>query len=124
MIGFDNDDLREVTIHLWAGFSRGGTGSELAPHGDLLDLGAIGLADDDALIPMPLLERGLLLGEMGSAPVLVAPRDPALQGEGMVREGVETLRAGWSPDPETSETLPLKQLLALHQKHPERQLRR
>jgi dihydroorotase len=112
-----------VTIHLWAGFSRGGNGSELASHGDLLDLGAIGLADDDALIPMPLLERGLLLGEMGSAPVLVAPRDPALQGDGMVREGVETLRAGWSPDPETSETLPLRQLLALHQRHPERQLR-
>jgi len=26
-----------------------------------------------------LLERGLLLGEMGGCPVLVAPRDPALQ---------------------------------------------
>ena len=123
LIGFRDHDPREVTIHLWAGFSRGGSGSELASHGDLLDLGAIGLADDDALIPLPLLERGLLLGEMGSAPVLVAPRDPALQGDGMVREGVETLRAGWSPDPETSETLPLRQLLALHQRHPERQLR-
>ena len=73
LIGFDNHDPREVTIHLWAGFSRGGTGSELASHGDLLDLGAIGLADDDALIPMPLLERGLLLGEMGSAPWCWSP---------------------------------------------------
>jgi len=55
--------------------------------------------------------------------VLVAPRDPALQGEGLVREGVETLRAGWPADPTTSETLPPSQLLLLHQRHPERQLR-
>ena len=33
-------------------------------------------------------------------------RDPVLQGEGLVREGVETLRAGWPADPITSETLP------------------
>ena len=75
------------------------------------------------MVPTALLERGLLLGEMGGCPVLVAPRDPALQGEGLVREGVETLRAGWPADPLTSETLPLSQLLLLHQRHPERQLR-
>jgi dihydroorotase len=75
------------------------------------------------MVPTPLLERGLLLGEMGGCPVLVAPRDPDLQAEGLVREGVETLRAGWPADPITSETLPLSQLLMLHQRHPERQLR-
>ena len=75
------------------------------------------------MVPTPLLEQGLLLGEMGGCPVLVAPRDPALQGEGLVREGVETLRAGWPADPITSETVPLSQLLLLHQRHPERQLR-
>ena len=95
----------------------------MAPHGDLLEHGAIGLADDDALISPQLLEQGLVLGEMGSCPVLVAPRDPGLQGAGMVREGVETLRAGWPPDPMSSEILPISQLLALHQRHPDRQLR-
>jgi dihydroorotase len=89
----------------------------------LLEHGAIGLADDDALISPQLLEQGLVLGEMGSCPVLVAPRDPVLQGAGMVREGVETLRAGWPPDPISSEILPISQLLTLHQRHPDRQLR-
>jgi dihydroorotase len=105
------------------GSARAGTSERLAPHGDLLEHGAIGLADDDALISPQLLEQGLVLGEMGSCPVLVAPRDPGLQGSGMVREGVETLRAGWPPDPMSSEILPISQLLALHQRHPDRQLR-
>ena len=119
----DQDSTATVRLHLWGGFSRGGKAEELAPHGDLLEHGAIGLAEDDAMVPIPLLDRGLMLGEMGECPVLVAPRDPALQGEGLVREGVETLRAGWPADPITSETLPLIQLLLLHQRHPERQLR-
>ena len=112
-----------MQVHLWGGFSRGGDGRELAPHGDLLEHGAIGLADDDALVSVPLLERGLVLGEMGSCPVLVAPRDQDLQGDGLMRHGVETLRAGWTGDPLSSETQPMSALLTLHQRHPERQLR-
>ena len=115
-----NDGVR---IHLWGGFSLNGDGTDLAPHADLLEAGAIGLADDDAVIPIPLLEQGLLLGEMSGAPILIAPRDPSLQGDGLVREGVETLRAGWNPDPTSSEVLPLSALLALHEHHPQRQLR-
>ena len=117
------DEAGIVRFHLWGSFSQNGEGKELSPHGDLIEHGAIGLADDTAMVPSALLERGLLLGEMGSCPVLVAPRDPSLQGEGLVREGVETLRAGWPADPVSSETLPMSQLLTLHQRHPERQLR-
>ncbi|WP_038557344.1 dihydroorotase [Synechococcus sp. KORDI-52] len=119
----DQDPTATVRLHLWGSFSRSGKAGELAPHGDLLEHGAIGLADDNAMVPAALLQQGLLLGEMGGCPVLVAPRDPALQGEGLVREGVETLRAGWPADPITSETVPLSQLLLLHQCHPDRQLR-
>ena len=122
LIGLQNADPSSVHLPLWGGFSLNGKGDELAPHGDLLEHGAIGLADDDAVVPLPLLERGLLLGEMGSCPVLIAPRDPNLQGDGLAREGVQTLRAGWAPDPLISELLPLQQLLALQQRHPDRQL--
>ena len=102
---------------------HGRPGEHLSCHGDLLDHGAIGLADDDAMVPQALLERGLLLAEMQSAPVLLAPRDPDLQADGLAREGVETLRAGWAPDPASSELLPLTQLLALQRQHPQRNLR-
>ena len=52
------DEPSRLTIHLWGSFSTAGQGS-ISPLGDLLDHGAIGLADDDAMVPQALLERGL-----------------------------------------------------------------
>ena len=111
-----------LQLLLWGAFSRGGAGQELAPHGDLLEAGAIGLAEGPACPPLPLLERGLSLAEMATAPVLLAPRDPALSQQGFVREGVDALRAGWPADPALSETLPLQNLLTLAARHPQRRL--
>jgi dihydroorotase len=119
--GFQRPELG-VRLHLWGGFSCGGRGEQFSAHGDLLEHGAIGLADDAHCPPIPLLQRALVLGDMGTAPLLLAPRDRQIQGDGMVREGVETLRAGWPPDPIASETLPLGQLLELQRQHPERRL--
>lgn len=106
-------------LKFWGSFSRRGLGEELAPHAEQLAAGAIGLANDDHLPPLPLLERGWRLAEMDSRPVLVAPRDPALCQQGFVREGVEALRAGWPQDPVLSETLPLQSLLALAEALPQ-----
>ena len=113
----------EVLIHLWGGFSLDGEGIALSKHAELLRNGAIGLADDDFMPPIELLKQGFLLGEMGKSPILVAPRDISLQAGGMSRQSVDTLRAGWPPDPIESETLPLTQLLELHKKYPEISLR-
>jgi dihydroorotase len=97
----------------WGGFSLDGRDQELAPHAELLAAGAVGLAGGDSLPPLALLERGLRLNDMDDQPVLLAPREGALCGNGFVRERVEALRAGWPVDPVTSETLPLQTLLAL-----------
>ena len=109
---------REVLIHLWAGFSMGGEGIALSKHNELLQYGAIGLADDDFIPPIEILKQGFLLGEMKESPVLIAARDKSLQAGGMSRQSVETLRAGWPPDPVESEILPLSQLLELHKQYP------
>ncbi|MFM7315018.1 MAG: hypothetical protein ACKO0M_17980 [Cyanobium sp.] len=111
-----------LRLLLWGSLSRGGAGQELAPHAELLAAGAVGLAEGPATPPLPLLERALALGEMGDAPLLLAPRDRALSQQGFVREGVETLRAGWPADPPISETLPLQALLTLQALHPSRRL--
>jgi dihydroorotase len=119
-------DLRwpePLRLRLWGSFSRDGADEELAPHGDMLEAGAVGLAGDDSLPPIGLLERGLCLAEMGPAPVLLAPRDRTLAARGFVRERVEALRAGWPPDPVLSETLPLQSLLTLAATVPQVQLR-
>tara|TARA_B100000965_G_scaffold166071_1_gene138406 strand:+ start:1199 stop:2455 length:1257 start_codon:yes stop_codon:yes gene_type:complete len=113
----------EVSLHLWGGFSLGGKGLSLSKHSELLRNGAIGLADDDSMPPIEILKQGFSLGEMKGAPVLIAPRDKTLQAGGMSRQSVETLRAGWPPDPIESESLPLVQLLGLHKQYPEIALR-
>ena len=113
----------EVLIHLWGGFSLNGKGIALAKHAELLKNGAIGLADDDFMPPIELLRHGFSIGEMKELPVLIAPRDKSLQAEGMSRQSVETLRAGWPPDPIESEILPLTQILELHKQYPEIALR-
>ena len=108
-----------LQLLLWGSFSLSGAGHELAPHGDQLASGALGLADGPQRPSLPLLERGLSLAEMDQAPVLLAPRDRSLAQEGFVREGVEALRAGWPMDPSTSETFPLRTLLDLAARYPE-----
>lgn len=120
--GFENHQS-DVVIALWGSFSRNGEQNELASHADLLQHGAVGLAEDESLLPISLLKRGLVLGEMKAAPLLLAPKNEEIQGAGIVREGVETLRAGWPPDPEASETFPLEQLLELNRQHPEASIR-
>ena len=102
-----------MRLRLWGSFSLEGSDQDLAGHADQLAAGAVGLAGGDEHPPLSLLERGLALGEMGDAPVLVAPRQASLCANGFVREGVEALRAGWPPDPMVSETLPLASLLAM-----------
>jgi dihydroorotase len=104
------DPLR---LLLWGSFSVDGADQRLAPHGDQLAAGALGLAGGENCPPLALLERGLSLAEQAEAPLLLAPRDASLVGAGFVREGVEALRAGWPMDPSLSEQLPLQTLLSL-----------
>lgn len=111
-----------LRLVLWGSFSLEGADAELAPHRDQLAAGAIGVAAGEQAPPLPLLERGLLLGELVNRPVLVPPRSAALCAGGFVREAVETLRAGWPPDPVLSEILPLQSLLALAAARPESRL--
>lgn len=107
-----------LRLHLWGALCRDGGDDTLAPHGDLLQAGAIGLAHGTDLPPLPLLERALLAGEAGDCPWLLAPRQSNLAQGGFVREGVETLRLGWPADPAVSETMPLRLLLALAERLP------
>ncbi len=113
----------EVLIHMWGGFSLKGKGIALSKHADLLQNGAIGLADDDFTPPIDLLKKGFLLREMNESPVLIAPRDKSLQAGGFSRQSVDTLRAGWPPDPIESEIIPLIKILELHKQYPKIALR-
>lgn len=107
-----------LQLKLWGALCRDGGDETLAPHGDLLQAGALGLAHGTDLPPLPLLERALLAGEAEQCPWLLAPRQGSLCQGGFVRDGVETLRLGWPADPAVSETMPLRLLLALAERLP------
>ncbi|MCT0225143.1 dihydroorotase [Synechococcus sp. CS-1328] len=111
-----------LRLRLWGSLSLKGADQDLAAHADQLAAGALGLAGDDHLPPLPLLESSLRLAEMAERPVLLAPRETPLTRQGFVRERVEALRAGWPLDPVVSETLPLQTLLALGDAHPSARL--
>ena len=49
-----------VSIHLWGSFSKKGKGVQLAPHAELINNGAIGIAGDNSIIPIQLLKKGLI----------------------------------------------------------------
>ena len=89
---------------------------------DLHQAGAVGFCDGESIPPLALLERVLLLGDADDLPLLVAPRDPSLAQSGLVREGVDTLRLGWPPEPLASELMPLQSLLALARRAPQLRL--
>ena len=122
LLGF-LDSKSNVSIHLWGSFSLDGEGLELSAHGELIDYGAIGLSDDSYILPTELLQKGFSLGEIKNSPVLLSPRDKYIQANGIVREGINALRAGWAPDPLTSETIPLSILLELQRQYPETNIR-
>ncbi|MEA5424080.1 dihydroorotase [Synechococcus sp. CCY9202] len=111
-----------LRLRLWGSLSLKGADQDLAPHADQLATGALGLAGDDHLPPLALLESSFRLAEMAERPVLLAPREAQLTRQGFVRERVEGLRAGWPLDPVVSETLPLQTLLALGEAHPSARL--
>ena len=122
LTGFNNSNS-DVLIHLWGSISKNGKGVELSPYAEMLQHGAIGLAEDDAMLPISLLKHVLTLNDKSQHPILLAPRDVDIQEDGIVREGIEALRGGWLPDPLASETLPLSQLIELHRQYPKISLR-
>ena len=111
-----------MQLLLWGAISSAGSGTHLAPLADLHQAGALGFCDGESIPPLALLERVLLLGDADGVPLLVAPRDPALAQSGLVREGVDTLRLGWAPEPLVSEVMPLQSLLALASRAPQLRL--
>ena len=111
-----------LQLLLWGAISSAGAGNHLAPLADLQQAGAVGFCDGESIPPLALLERVLLLGDADDLPLLVAPRDPSLAQSGLVREGVDTLRLGWPPEPLASELMPLQSLLALASRAPQLRL--
>ena len=104
----------QLKVNFWGSVTRGGEGKQMT---DLLELGlagVVGFTDNSLpLRPLALVRRVLeYLKPLGRTLALTA-LDPGLQGHGVMREGIESIRLGLSGIPVYAETAPLAALLQL-----------
>jgi dihydroorotase len=98
-------------LYHWGALTVGAAGKQMAELDELAEAGVVGFADGQPL-PSPLLTRRLLeyaypLGK----PIALWCCDRDLAGNGVVREGVESLRLGLPGNPAIAETSALAALL-------------
>lgn len=100
----------------WAALTAAAPGeqmTELVTLSALRSLSLAGFASDRPLANPVLLRRLLEYAQPLNCPIALWPRDLALAGNGVAREGALSLMAGLSGDPAASETVALAGLLEL-----------
>ncbi len=78
----------------WATLTLGGAGKQLAELAELAEAGALGFTDGAPLVNSALLRRLLEYAQPLQKPIALWPCDPQLVGDGVAREGVQSLRLG------------------------------
>ncbi|MDY7014430.1 MAG: dihydroorotase, partial [Cyanobacteriota bacterium] len=108
--------LRAIPIpHLyaWGAISQNLEGQQMTELVELSNSGAIGFSDGYPLQDLGLLRRFLEYAAPLKKPIALVAVDRHLKGNGVVREGKLSVRAGLSGDPAASETTAIASLLEL-----------
>jgi len=95
----------------WGALTLNIKGEQMTELAELVQSGIAGFADGQPIQNMTLLRRLLEYGEDLGQPVALWCCDRALSGNGVVREGQESLRLGLPGSPDYAETAPLAALL-------------
>lgn len=91
-------------IQSWGALTVGAKGDQMVELMELAEAGVIGFADGLPLTNRTLLRRVLEYGQPLELPIALYCCDRDLAGNGVVREGTESLRLGLPGNPEISET--------------------
>ncbi len=97
-------------VHCWGALTLGVKGDQMTELAELAEAGIVGFADGKPL-PSALLRRILEYGQSLNKPMALWCCDRGLEGNGVVREGSESMRLGLPGNPAMSETAPLAALL-------------
>jgi dihydroorotase len=104
-------DQPRPQIQHWGALTLGTAAQQMAELAELADGGVTGFADGKPLSSLALVRRLLEYAQPLNKPVGLWCCNPDLTGNGVVREGVESVRLGLPGSPAFSETAPLAALL-------------
>lgn len=98
-------------LQCWGALTVGAAGQQMVELAELAESGIVGFADGRPLQNSMLLRRLLEYGQTLNQPIALWCCDRELAGNGVVREGEESLRLGLPGNPAMAETAPLAALL-------------
>lgn len=95
----------------WSAITLGAQGKQLVEFAELSEAGAIGFTDAQPLTNPALVRRLLEYTQPLNKPIALWPCDRQLTGEGVAREGLDSLRLGLAGASPIAETYPLAALI-------------
>ncbi|MBD1863300.1 MULTISPECIES: dihydroorotase [Trichocoleus] len=102
-----------VQVRAWGALTLGVQGQQMTELAELGAAGVVGFADGRALSSYGLLRRLLEYLQPLQKPVALWPCDPKLTGNGVMREGPESIRFGLPGSPAIAETTAIAALFEL-----------
>lgn len=102
-------------FHFWGALTLGAQGQQLSEWGELQRAGVVGFTDGRPLTNLVLLRRALEYMAPLKKTLALVPADLNLRGQGVMREGPDSLRLGLAGDPASSEATAIAQIVALSQ---------
>ncbi|MDY6782443.1 MAG: dihydroorotase [Cyanobacteriota bacterium] len=112
---WQQQQLRASTPHFyaWGAISQNLEGKQMTELAELAQRGAIGFADGYPLQNWGLLRRFLEYAAPLKKPIALVATNKQLKGNGIMREGQLSVRAGLAGDPAVSETAAIASLLEI-----------
>ncbi|NER46740.1 MAG: dihydroorotase [Symploca sp. SIO1A3] len=103
--------LSPPLLNYWGALTQGIEGQKMTELSELAAAGVIGFTDGAPLSNLALVRRLLEYLQPLGKPVALMPYDSQLAGEGVIREGIQSIRLGLSGSPAIAESAALAALL-------------
>ncbi|GAB4279567.1 MAG: dihydroorotase [Oscillatoriaceae cyanobacterium] len=100
-------------VYMWGALTQGVKGEQMAELAELAKAGIVGFADGQPLEHLGLLRRMLEYLQPLGLPVAIWPRSRYLAGNGVVREGPDSIRLGLPGEPAIAETAAIASILEI-----------
>jgi dihydroorotase len=100
-------------LYSWGALTQGVEGQQMTELAELAASGVVGFTDGRAIANLGLLRRALEYLQPLGKPVALVPCDSKLAGNGVMREGVQSLRYGLPGNPAIAESAALAAILEL-----------
>lgn len=104
---------RAVRFHYWGALTEGLAGEKLTPFQDLMASGVVGFCDGRSLENWSLVRRSLEYLQPTPPVIMIQALNRSLRGDGVMRDGVNSLLFGLPGDPVSSETTAIATVLEL-----------